>query len=58
MVLKTSFYQLKEESEYHLIKHKEASKNLRLDHPDIIDNVGVDKQIGTDKKDEEVKLIK
>lgn len=54
----TSAYKLKEESEYKLIKNKEASKILRQDHPDVIDDVGIYKQLGSDKKDDEIKLIK
>jgi len=57
MILKSSSYQLSDESEYHLIKNKEAIKNIRQDLPDIIDNIGVNKQISSESKDDP-KLIK
>lgn len=58
MVLKTSLYKLDDKSEYKLIENKEAVNNLRADFPDVIDNVGLNKNmLDTDKKIEQ-KLLK
>ena len=51
MVLKTSIYKLDEKSEYKLIQNKEAINNSRNDFPDVIENIGLNKNLlDTDKK--------
>jgi hypothetical protein len=58
MVLKSSIYKLEEKSEYKLIQNKEAINNSRDDFPDVIENIGLNKNIlNYDKKDEQ-KLLK
>jgi len=58
MVLKSSIYKLEEKSEYKLIQNKEAINNSRDDFPDVIENIGLSKNIlNYDKKDGQ-KLLK
>lgn len=58
MVLKSSIYKLDEKSEYKLIQNREAINNAREDFPDVIENIGLNKNmLDYDKKDEK-KLLK
>jgi hypothetical protein len=58
MVLKSSIYKLDEKSEYKLIQNKEAINNSREDFPDVVENIGLNKNmLNYDKKDEQ-KLLK
>lgn len=58
MVLKSSIYKLDDKSEHKLIQNREAINNSRDDFPDVIENVGLNKNmLGSDKKDDQ-KLLK
>jgi hypothetical protein len=45
MILKSSEYQLTEQSQERMIKDREAISSLTLDSPNIIDHVGLDKNL-------------
>jgi hypothetical protein len=58
MVLKSSIYSLGEKSEEKLIEHKEAISSLKSDHPDLIEDIGLNKKLLDQTKNEDTKFIK
>ena len=58
MLLKSSIYKLDEKSEHKLIQNKEAINNSRDDFPDVIENIGLNKNMLIYDKKDERKLLK
>lgn len=58
MVLKSSQYKLDEKSEFKSLQHKEAISMLKIDSPEIIDDVGLKHKLLKGEHKEEEKLIK
>jgi hypothetical protein len=55
--MKSSNQSIIGEDEFKLIQNKEAVNSIRSEIPDVIDNVGVDKQMITSEKKDEQKLL-
>ena len=58
MVLKTSIYKLDEKSEYAMIQNKEAVNNFKNEFPEIMEDVGLNRNLLENEKKIEQKLIK
>jgi hypothetical protein len=57
MVLKSSIYSLGEKSEELMVQHKEAISSLKVDSPDLIEDIGLNKKLLEETNQQRTKLI-